>query len=1243
MNEIDESNLDTVSSAGSRESHRREVSPYAISDVSSFNDSLPPSAGRESILISIKSITVKDLPTIHKFTKNYPWLKVTFGDSKVWKTEISLKCNENATTATWENLEMKFLLSKNNLDSNNLSINVCSKKIVLGKYTLFSKYFHKLPDLQETEYFEVNGKLVNALGQAGSIEMICRQSAYKQTMVLSTKIQENLNSTMGSYNSFDIAYLKIVKVILSDLASVHNMSRNSPYLKATCQNWEKVSNAIVNAGSSARWSKLNWNCKLNKLEILNISVFSAANIIGYISISMDDIIPNNLDDDGSIFISKILTNGKTATGKMKIKLMVNYSEPISSPVNNLLLRKRNQTHVTENKIIKPSPSPSKFGVNFIHSIPFHLRIRSITTLELLSIHTLVPNSPCVTLNYGPLNEATDAIKNAGSTATWLNLNLNFLVVQSHHLKINVWSRNHLIGKASLSPQSLVQQSIDSDGNVTIAINIMNDNHISTGRVILNCVYASYDHYIHLKLLNNEPVTDFDKSVSTQITSSNQNYNNAIHSLPVAITILSITLVDLPHVHLLKSNAPRVKLTCDSQIMATSVYRQSDKFFHLGEYGSNAQWKDLNWYVEVYSGSYFVLVISSEDKLIGSLDVHARKLVSIPIAIDGTTELQEFIIHQNHLLNTKIQLVMKIDPLKKILPPNVNLNETLYDSNSLFTLDSSISLNYLSANNLVLLINITKLEVKDIHFHYTSISSNTLRKYNTKDVWISMTYNHQHEASEKFEALELTIHSLSLNWILNLKEESHVHMCLHSHHGIIGSLSITPKTLLTQFVEDDKTSKLILHFYHQITPIAKLFITFSKTVQRNELQIDYSKGMNTRDNVLHVIHEEDDDDNEFKSLQFPLLCHISKVSLTHVNVKMLQRLEQQVKVHHRKTLGHLSAYLPVIHLNPWSMNTLTSSSSSNLQMSSDHHHSEFDTKIYLEFHIPSLNYQCTSQAVFCNDYHKRSSYLLVEDIYLPLEHIAMELTIKVFTKIQSYVHSNLNINPIPQSFLLGKFEITSEDLLAMTMMKTGQRELKRSLIHFPPCFSIGRVGILFTLKSSTIEAIKEQFHINIENQIEETISSNTSNTSTSSSNVITNDKIELEKPSFMKLKESLISQVLIESQQSLGGMENSIVETNSIVKPPLIFPSSPVKVVATLSQSNNQQMITSDEDSIISIESSKSPFTSQSSPSKKYILPEYLIVIRKVLLIDLPSVHLLKKNSPMITISCGNKTIFTSVS
>ena len=266
---------------------------------------------REQFTLTIMNVDVSDLPAAHRFTKNYPWLKGSYGAGYSWvadfveggEDEVKLAQPNNnrnnssgssssgaddvakkkGESAEWKNLRWAFNLERNDRDRSDLVLAVCSKNIVIGRYVLMRDEFADIPDTK-SGYFEVSGEIMSGLGPAGKIKVLFLKSKAERprgamagaTAPSPTK-QQLLNNTFGDSAvlasvsaALDVAttpgtlkhaamfcskvFVKIVSTAVMDLKAVHFLDTNCPFVVVECGDWVGISDVVHNAGMAARWN-----------------------------------------------------------------------------------------------------------------------------------------------------------------------------------------------------------------------------------------------------------------------------------------------------------------------------------------------------------------------------------------------------------------------------------------------------------------------------------------------------------------------------------------------------------------------------------------------------------------------------------------------------------------------------------------------------------------------------------------------------------------------------------------------------------------------------------------------------------------------------------------------------------------------------------------------------------------------------------------------------------------------------
>jgi len=839
---------------------------------------------RELTYISICSITVTKLPLVHKFNKNEPWLKVNIGSNE-WKARTFQNGNEKGTQGEFIELGWEFLLPRNENDREDLVIAVCSHNVVLGRYILLAKDFKNIPKIEDSEYFEIKGKIRNALGKAGRIEIICKHGIAdrpKRPKRIDTAIDNYTDKSLYApinfipnniNNHITQVFTKILTIALSDLLSIHVYELNSPFITAVCGDWGKSTSIITEGGSSAKWFKLNWKILLNKIDIITFYVTSGNDLIGLIGLSMEDFISAEPNADGIVEINRFITNGKEISGKIKVTAQIRYTsntditkDPSSNQLNDISLSSKLATplispkspkspkndkkiykfndydvdinnlfkvDLNDNKTIDKTTVPVSISNNKkITSIPFRINIVSITATDLKAMHLLVDNSPFINAVCGSWGECTSAINNAGSCAHWFQLNWSFVVNHANSLILTVWTKELPIGRVAIKPNDLLNQIIDNSGNVTIFLKIANKGKVTSGKLKVNCVYEPY--------IEPNPTESVLKS---KISPSNRPlptiapiYRNDQIELPLTVTVLGIALVDLKPIHLTKSNSPRVKFACDKQIAATEVKRHS---------GSAAQWLGLSWKFNIYQGSFITITVTSDDESIGSLEYDAVTFISIPLSPKGLIDLSNSIYDTQQYITGKIRIIFKVSTYNPAINKSTTqvtkidkntITQPIYSNiitnDIIFLSESSISINSLEENRLMMLISLHDISINIIN--QSSIIFNVTSK--PVDYWLTISYGQNKEVTKITSPKLHELSFVDFSFIFKLKSTTPLTITVHTWESEPHTVKFSPIVLFNNQTFKNGIFTIQDNIYDGNKAIFKIKLNYIKNIVKDRYNL-----------------------------------------------------------------------------------------------------------------------------------------------------------------------------------------------------------------------------------------------------------------------------------------------------------------------------------------------------------------------------------------------------------------------
>ena len=727
---------------------------------------------RELQKLTVVTIEVADLSSAHRFTKNLPWLKASYGSSYSWVADY--RDGGLGEKATWRDLMWSFNLERNIADRSDLVITVCSQNLIIGRYVLNHEEFSHIPDTK-SGFFEVSGFIVNGSGVSGKIKMICQRGSgdrpsvpVKEVMSASSEFDSEVpmkpNSDVLTNDFHSIGrelFVKIISIAIIDMKAVHLLEANSPVITIECGTWAGISDVVRGAGVACRWNSLNWKITLRKDEPILATVNSNAKLIGKVPISLEEVDSASVKSNGMKEVVKYINNGKEISGKIKFNFLVKESslpliaatsnaatlsasanpsisfsnhssvrldDPSTSPpVPPIVIQHENHSpsddvlHFESEPIIDDLKSTS-YSDRYSYSnnnnnnnlpllssslpsqqisvapkasspssvpkmsVPFSIRVSSLTVLDTVNVHLLTQNVLSVNVACGQWGSATEASVNAGPFAHYVNLNWNIVVTEKSHFRVSVWSRGVAVGTASLTADELLDMPTDFEGNTEIYAKIMNAKRDITGKVKLTCRYAPHNVQ-KSKPMSLFPATPLLNTTTTSLSvpADNNNISSPISrsiasgmidrdnlldmdlssrmmdeelmsslSLPVIATVRSICVFDLPNVHLVRRNIPSVRFSCDRKSAVTDPKTSSGN-------NSTTEWKHLDWQMKVREDSTITATVSSNQIIIGKVNITPKSLLTIPLSSDKSIEVN-LQLDNNGNAAGKIQIVLSLQSL-----------------------------------------------------------------------------------------------------------------------------------------------------------------------------------------------------------------------------------------------------------------------------------------------------------------------------------------------------------------------------------------------------------------------------------------------------------------------------------------------------------------------------------------------------------------------------------------------------
>jgi hypothetical protein len=591
---------------------------------------------RELTKLTISSVSLKEVVAAHRFAKNSLWIKCSVAGN-TW--EVDSNDELNGSQADWTGLSWTFIRARNVVDRTELVVTVGSKEVVIGKYILAPEEFDSIPD---STYFEISGRIKSSLGKVGHVTLVCRRvEAERPKKAEPSELEDKVLPNIILLPQQDKVYIKVLRITLTELASVHVLDRNSPYCRVNCgPTWEKSTSVLVRAGANAMWDRLTWKVIMNAECQFTFTVMSLSTTIGQTVITLAEIVGAAHSRNATLIdLDRYISDGSGIVGQLNVRLQVDINHPSSEatgerPYDDVTtldndLEEAQRMHATRmEEMPEPGAQVTRGGKRPMQSqytLPFNVHITSVGAYD-TKPQSMLSSSNSLRINaaIGEKAYATSLVHKSGRSAEWNGLKWNFVVNKGSRLRITVWTAQKVVGHVTLDEFDLLDRPADDKGVTDIMLKMFKDGDKYRGRVRLVCEFRPYIEREEFRLLRSlRPLDDLriedDKTLLSEPVTVPLRLASGIE-FPIVATVLSIHLYDLGSVHVLFPNSPRIKLRCDHNTAYTKELRFA---------GAQCGWQNLNWPVPMNEGSDLLISVLSADLLIGNWAYDPAHILRLP--------------------------------------------------------------------------------------------------------------------------------------------------------------------------------------------------------------------------------------------------------------------------------------------------------------------------------------------------------------------------------------------------------------------------------------------------------------------------------------------------------------------------------------------------------------------------------------------------------------------------------------
>jgi hypothetical protein len=302
-------------------------------------------------------------------------------------------------------------------------------------------------------------------------------------------------------------------------------------------------------------------------------------------------------------------------------------------------------------------------------------------MDLKSVHFLDVNCPFIAVEVGDWVGISDTAHNAGMAARWNSLNWKFTVTADVGVHLMIHSKNVLIGRMHVSLEEISNIEAKQNGVIEVIKHITDGKDV-TGKVKLNLLAesppvgeAGVDEG-KSELADGEVKTvDADGNIIESSNNAGLPTNSAsvltfqsgaitdlapikpFMRVPFQINVHEVTLLDTVKAQYWRANALAVNVVCGSWGKATDELKNSGSFAH---------WINLQWKIPVKGTNNLRITAWSHGKPIGSANITVAELLEMPTDYEQNTEIFAKLTNSTGEIVGKVKLSCKYESLVSVV-------------------------------------------------------------------------------------------------------------------------------------------------------------------------------------------------------------------------------------------------------------------------------------------------------------------------------------------------------------------------------------------------------------------------------------------------------------------------------------------------------------------------------------------------------------------------------------------------
>ena len=529
----------------------------------------------------------------------------------------------------------------------------------------------------------VGGQFSSMRGDYGGSQAGSRKSQYDPNQSVGSQSEAG-----GGAFLFDQSLLKgtsqgisfkmtIYDIDLINLKNAHSLSKNSPYVSVACGKWSNATMPLMNAGSTAFWTRLGWKFNMKGSANLRIVVNSKDVIIGTAAFNADKLIDTKCDVEGvRRIMAEISIDGKTPSGKVKVSFALQAVQDVmpgivyidtlytlytlytlpppythytgSGSLPNLHSSSASVAstgNISKTNSISKAPQPLRLGLG--SSSDYNASTHSDSASKSVPMFNTTPVVKSAYMPSGSTIPNKQQYNGAMGDATPNHLYYN----NQANERSNYQEQEHEPQTPYMS-QSAPYMSMDRNSSSMGSIGKTSQQQQERPSSAFQRNSFTLPHTIP-ELIDDGRVDD------DELTKDDMDDMDVLDMPVFSLTVLEIQAVELRTVHKFGRNNPCIKLLCENTYKVTDINTEGTDICF---------WKDLNWTVTVSNDSVLKLGSSSvvtsllgeTSADIGSASIVCSKLKNIPRNRMGHREVV-FALMQGGIYSGKLRMIIRLRP------------------------------------------------------------------------------------------------------------------------------------------------------------------------------------------------------------------------------------------------------------------------------------------------------------------------------------------------------------------------------------------------------------------------------------------------------------------------------------------------------------------------------------------------------------------------------------------------------